>query len=64
MSTVFKNHEGKVVWEHHETFTPEVGTRFEAEGWVYNIKSVTLKVVTDGSGPASITQLKSFVELI
>lgn len=62
MSTLFTS-KSKEVWEHHETFTPHVGTVFQIDGFVYTIKSVELRVVEDTSGPMVFKQLKSFVEL-
>jgi hypothetical protein len=63
MSTIFKNDEGKVVWEHHETFTPQIGTQFEADYVLYKVKSVKLQVVSQGQGAAVVQALTSFVEL-
>jgi hypothetical protein len=62
MSTVFK-HQDKVLWIHHETFTPTLKTPFEIDGAVYTVKAVKLTVAVEGIGAASITQLTSTVEL-
>lgn len=63
MSTVFK-HQDKVLWIHHETFTPQTKTTFEIDGEAYRVKSVNLQVADSGSGPASVKQLTSIVELV
>lgn len=63
MSTIFK-HKEQVLWIHHETFTPALKTVFEIDGAVHTVKSVKLQVAVEGSGPASVKQLTSIVELV
>jgi len=64
MSTIFTNPKGEVVWEHHETFTPQVGTIYQQDGWVFKVDAVELRVIEDTSGPMVFKQLKSFVKLV
>jgi hypothetical protein len=62
MSTIFK-HKEQVLWIHHETFTPTLKTVFDIDGVAHTVKSVKLEVAVSGSGPASVKQLTSIVEL-